>query len=69
MWVQLDGHHRIERQSRTIDADPLPRRLGADCLADQREDERLGDALDRELAFGVPRGVDSAVCLDHAKAK
>jgi glutaminase A len=45
-FVELDSHQGVERESRAVDAEPPSRRLVPDRLADQREDEWLGDALD-----------------------
>ena len=44
----LDRLQGVERQAGGVDPEPAARLLGAQLLADQGEDERLGDAHDRE---------------------
>ncbi len=43
-----------------VDAEQLPRPIGPELLADQGEDERLGDALDREFMLLIPDTVPRA---------
>jgi 6-phosphofructokinase len=49
-----------------VDAEQLPRPIGAELLADQGEDERLGDALDREFMLLIPDTVPRAVHCNNA---
>ena len=57
---------RIERQPCGVDADPVAQRIGANRFTDEREDERLGDAHDRELMVGIAGRVGVAAGPDHA---
>ena len=54
--VQLDGHHRIEGQPGGVDSQLPACLLVADGVADQGEDEGLGDALEGELVGGAAGG-------------
>ena len=51
--TSFDRLQRIERQAGGVDADLLAQLFRAQHLAHQGEDERLGDAHDRELVLGV----------------
>ena len=54
----LDCFEGVERQPRRVGADVRPHRLGTEHVADEREDERLRDAHDRELVARVANGVE-----------
>ena len=62
----VDGVDRIERHAGGVGADVLARGVGTEGVAHEREDERLGDAHDRELRRrrhrprGPPVGADDA---------
>src|SRR4029079_16524451 len=62
----LDRRQRIERETRAVDAQQAPGILGPQALADEREDERLGDTHDRELELRVPDREDRSVRRDDA---
>src|SRR5262245_29773705 len=56
----FDSRQRVERQPGGVHADLLADLFGAQGLTDQGEDERLGDAHDREFVVRVPDRVDRA---------
>jgi hypothetical protein len=49
-----------------VDAEQLARPIGPELLADQSEDERLGDALDREFMLLIPDDVARAARRNDA---
>ena len=67
--VQLDGHQRVERKASAVHAEVVPRGLVALVLAHQGEDERLGNALDREEGVDVADLERPAPGADHGDAE
>ncbi len=65
----LDRVDRIERHAGCVGADVLACSVGTEGVAHQREDERLGDAHDRELDIGITGRPDAAVGADDRQAE
>jgi len=51
--IELDGHHRVERQAGAVDAQLQARLIMPEGVTDQGKDKKLGDALDGELLVSV----------------
>ena len=58
---QLDRHHRVERQAGGVDAEPVADLAVPERLTHEREQERLGNALDRERVLAVTDAGDLPV--------
>ena len=63
------GHHRIECETRGVYAEPVGGFLRTETVADEREDERLRDALYRKSSFRVACCERVAVSVGYADPK
>src|SRR5262249_10552834 len=65
----FDARQRIERQPGAIDSELVSRGFRSNQVTNQRKQERLRHAHDREVVVSIPYGIDEAVSPGHTDSE